>query len=308
MIFISKKKLFLETRINTPLKRLLFFILLIYSFQSLAQDWETVDFNITESYCDPLDYTEIFLSEIYDCQDGGYVVIELFNPTANPIVLTGNYSLKKYALPGTSTPLQRGITGTIQPFSTFLIVPNYTSGSSSCLCPDAVVGDGSFPNSWGINERDKIELIKNSTVIDQWIENHNVVGYTYTRKADVVVPKQVYNPADWNFTNQGSSTAGCYSIGMDNTVPPIRSIEIISCTVPTKLKITMEDNGPVPYHFELLDSSSSTVYSGPSNTLNNIDLDNDTYTLIISGDNSCTVTIEFEIDTIPAITSPVTSP
>ncbi|GEM_PF-3553065 len=281
------------------MKRILFLLLCSLCQLVTAQTWDLVPYNIVDSYCEPSSYNEVFISEIYDCQNGNYGVIELFNPTENPIILSGVYSLKKYALPGTSS-MERVINGTIQPYSTFIIIPTNT-GSGDCLCDGAIIGD-TFPNSWGFNAQDKIELIKNSNVIDQWVENHNTVGFTYIRKSDVTVPKDIYDANDWIFSDQANNTIGCYTIGLADIVPSINKIEQLSCTIPATIKITMEPNGPIPYTFHLTGINSGFSFTGSSNIIT--DLPPDIYNLDINGENGCRLTISFQIEQLP-ITSDI---
>lgn len=188
---------------------------------------------------------EIYISEVTDASSGSGTYIELTNPGSTAIVLTGNYSLNFYNN-GNST-VNGGtvnISGTIQPYSTFVVAVGFQNGSNcSTLGGDGSLADQYTNNVGGVNFNtggcDHIKLTKNSVNIDEWgvyqdanwanthtVENNGIV---YRRKPGIISPTVPFNLAQWDFIDwAGSGTGSCatndYShIGTSNLTgnPPV---------------------------------------------------------------------------------------
>lgn len=158
--------------------------------------------------CDTyLGYTDLFISEIYDSQADNVWNIELFNPTANPITLTGNYQIKRAADVSAPNTFSRTIdlVGVVQPNSVFLIEAGNTSQVCSSISYNMTIsGDG-------INEKDVIALFKNGTKVD--VTNApNEAGYSLLRNVatGMTAPKATYSAADWTV----NSTESCLNLGV----------------------------------------------------------------------------------------------
>jgi len=116
--------------------------------------------------------TEVFISEYVE-GSGNDKALELYNPTANAIDLTG-YRVERFSN-GQSTSSSGGVTnltGTIQPYSTFVLVNGQTTTSAnSPACSPALQAmadqlDGVYPAPTYMNGNDAIVLFKNSVIID----------------------------------------------------------------------------------------------------------------------------------------------
>lgn len=283
------------------MKKVISLLCLFACLLATAQSWNSIDFDVVASTCSNSS-GEIFISEIYDCQSGNYGVVELYNPTTNPITLTGVYELKKYARPGatsTTTPL----IGVISAQSTFVFVVLANDGSSnSCLCPGIAANQTTTNTSMGFNAQDEFELLKNSTtVIDNMIESNNVVGYTYRRNPNAIAPKATYAAADWTYINQNNNTIGCADLGAHYTPISIIDVERYDdpptysmCKIPAKIRIPVE-NGSGQYERSINGGAFTnhlTPWVLPDLTTAMI------YTVIIRDkiNPGCSVTITFEIE------------
>lgn len=290
------------------MKKFLLLTNLLVCFTGFGQDWNSIDFDVLSAACPIAVSNEIYLSEIYDCQSGGYALIELYNPTNSPITLTGIYRLRKHALPVTAPPpsiLTINLIGTIPPNSPFVFaVPGGDAGSDSCLCPDAFINQTTNNLGFGINAQDKIELLKNSDVIDTWIEINNVVGYSYIRKANAAAPKIVHDSNDWSYSNQGNNTVGCSEIGSHSpvTITNVDRTDDTMCSLPAMVRIIVE-GGSGQYERSVNGSSfvnhvSPWAFNIPTGG---------TITVVIRNklEPECSETISFYIDPNP---NPTTSP
>lgn len=284
---------------------------LLVSLVATSQSWNPINFDVVSESCNN-SIGEIYISEIYDCQSGGYGVVEIYNPTNSAITLTGTYKLKKYALPG-ATSLTIDLVGQILPYSTFVFVVLDGGGSSNnCLCPSVTPNQSTTNSSLGFNAQDKIELLKNITVVDTWIEVNNTVGYSYSRKSDAIAPKVIHDENDWSYTDQGNNTIGCSELGEHYT--PISIIEVerfdnppdyTMCKIPARVRILLT-GGSGQYQGSINGSAFTnhgTTWQLPDLTLPSL------YTIVIRDLNNpnCSITFTFEIepDSTP-LTSPVT--
>lgn len=157
----------------------------------------------------PVTYTDLFISEIYDSYSNNVWNIELFNPTPNPILLTGVYQIKRAGDISAPTSIDRVIdlVGTVPPFSTFTI----SAGSSGQPCN--TVSFNMTESGAGINESDVITLVKNTVIVDV-VHAPNQVGYSLRRNVVVgqTVPTASYTATQWTVnSNESCSNLGVFS-------------------------------------------------------------------------------------------------
>jgi hypothetical protein len=115
---------------------------------------------------------ELFISEYVE-GTGNDKAIEIFNPTNNPISLTG-YRLERFSN-GASTSTAGGVlnlSGTIAAHDVFVVVNGQTTTSgSSPACSPALQAmadqlDGVYPAPCYFNGNDALVLYKNTTIVD----------------------------------------------------------------------------------------------------------------------------------------------
>ncbi|MEY3199408.1 MAG: hypothetical protein RJA13_1366 [Bacteroidota bacterium] len=116
--------------------------------------------------------SDLFISEYVE-GSGNDKALELYNPTSATINLTG-YRIERFSN-GQATSASGGIlslTGSIAPYSTFVITNGQTSTSpSSPACSPALQAmadqlDGVYPAPTYMNGNDAIVLFKNAVIID----------------------------------------------------------------------------------------------------------------------------------------------
>ncbi|RYE20883.1 MAG: choice-of-anchor D domain-containing protein, partial [Sphingobacteriales bacterium] len=133
--------------------------------------------------------SNLFISEVFDSENGSRSYIELYNGTNAAISLT-TYSLKIFT-GATSTV---SLSGTIAAGGTVVV----RIGSAGTDCPGfTYINRSDLP---GFNEDDIIELYKGSTKIDR-VETPNNAGYSMIRNTTTNVPSLTYLPGQWNISN-----------------------------------------------------------------------------------------------------------
>ncbi len=148
-------------------------------------------------------YSELFISEVYDPTSGNNHYIEIFNGTENAINLDipNNYTLRvvnKSSLTDPNPTINTiNITGVIRPGQ----VRVYYAGSNGGLATGSQASAGS-----GFNAYDEIQLVKNGTIIDL-VQGHTAVGYDFRRLNSAVAPAATYASGDWNRITSGISTS-----------------------------------------------------------------------------------------------------
>lgn len=163
-------------------------------------------------------FTDLFISEIYDSEIGSLGYIELFNPTSAPIDLSAlNYRLYRFgditSGNGTNpTPTYNiPLTGTVAPNSTFVIKFGSDSGDG---CSPYPTSNQNYDD--GFNDDDRFFLMKNGVRVDD-ISLPNYKGYNATRNTDATAPSVAsgsYPTEGWTYT----SSETCSNIG-DYVVP-----------------------------------------------------------------------------------------
>ncbi|WCO02744.1 T9SS type B sorting domain-containing protein [Psychroserpens ponticola] len=230
-------------------------------------------FTVTESECSTSS-GEIYISEVYDSDGGSYGVIELYNPTNNIITLDGVYQIDRYGDIGNATPSYSILlTGTINPFDTFII----EMGSTGNVCP-GIVPDLSL--GAGINANDEIVLLKNGIQIDVLYTDVNI-GYTYVRNPDAVVPSSTFDINDWAFSdNEICSNLNTHTEDpfiLPNITQPVSQNVCVNGNTMFTVSV---DTGTYTYQWKVLDASGNWIdiinnanYSGATTAtlmLNNI--------------------------------------
>lgn len=159
----------------------------------------------------PATYTDLFISEIYDSNSNNVWNIELFNPTPNPILLTGVYQIKRAGDISAPNSIDRiiDLVGTVPPFSVFTI----SAGSSGQPCNS--VSFNMTESGGGINETDVITLVKNTILVDV-VHTPNETGYSIRRNAVIgqTVPTATYTSSQWTV----NSNESCSNLGVFSTV------------------------------------------------------------------------------------------
>ncbi len=129
-------------------------------------------FTCAVSQSNAQDCTKLFISEYVE-GTGNDKALELFNPTASPINLSG-YSIQRFSN-GDATAAAGGITdltGTIAAYSTFVIANGQLTGSaSSPACSPTLQAladllDGAYPAPTYMNGNDAIGLFNGTIMID----------------------------------------------------------------------------------------------------------------------------------------------
>lgn len=278
----------------------IFFVLLsaVGFSQTPPSGWQILPFTVSGGDCDDLSggNGEIFISEIFDQTfvSGGGGAIEIYNPT-NAIINLSNYTIRRRTQYETG-PWDTNIplSGNLPPNGIYIIKFSNTLGNNYCI--------GNFtPNltvTGGINDNDQIQLLKGTVILDD-VRTPNTAGYNLIRNADAEVPKQPYNPSDWNSIAQNCNSIGLHTI--DPTTPP--EIKYITrqpdgalpytyCDVPTRVRVQM-DASITGYVYRYNLSGTTTGYNVTNNTTGLFsNLFEDTYVMTVSVRRSTATNVE----------------
>lgn len=194
--------------------------------------------------------TEIFISEYIE-GSGNDKAVELYNPTGTAINLSG-YRIERFSN-GSNTSNSGGVTnltGTIQPYSTFVIVNGQTTtqpnspAASPALQAMADQLDGAYPAPTYMNGNDAIALFKNTVMIDlmgkigdaamtsaygwgdqppydgsvgkNWTENHTLIRKASVKSGVTANPDPFIVNQQWDslpkdtWTQLGQHTCDCF--------------------------------------------------------------------------------------------------
>lgn len=227
-------------------------------------------------------YTDLFISEIYDSGSLNVWNIELYNPTPNPITLTGVYQIKRAGNISDPANYSRTIDliGVVPANSVFTI----SAGSSTQTC-----GGVSFDfteNGAGINEEDVITLFKNGILVDV-SEAPNETGYSLLRNINsgVIAPSSTYIAGDWTVNSAEScSNIGVFTLPSSTIIIDSHPADITGCS------LTMSVISPTPgvtYQWKFNNPASMTGWLDVNST--NIPV------AIISGETSATLSITGDV-------------
>ncbi|AXG74453.1 hypothetical protein DVK85_09485 [Flavobacterium arcticum] len=212
----------------------------------------TSTYTFLESDCpDTGSSLEIYISELYDANSGTSGAIELYNPTSNPINLTG-YTLLRYGDIGAGTPsYNMSLTGSIPAQDTFIV-----SIQISSVCPGIPTD---FPLTNGINGNDEFELLKNGAIIDNVQAPFNK-GYTLIRNPDAVAPKINYNSADWLINeNESCSNLNMHTAIIANTITTQPTSESICESDNVSFTVTVSNDSGFTYQWKMIDETGNWV-------------------------------------------------
>ncbi|WP_158537898.1 beta strand repeat-containing protein, partial [Flavobacterium sp. AG291] len=235
----------------------------------------TGSFNVLTPSCTN-NFSEIFISELYDQESGNGGMIEIYNPTSASIDLS-SYVLQRYGNISDATPTSGYIltlSGILAPGATHLIA-SAAPNPAICAAPTANQTMGN-----GFNGNDKFELLKNGVVIDRVDVPFTGPGYTLIRKPNAIAPVSVYNVNDWNNTQHPNDVPGvpntfCQNLGVHTITPtPIPTItHPASATVcengSTTYTVAVNPSTGFTYQWKVLNSAgiwtnitNNTNYSG----------------------------------------------
>jgi uncharacterized repeat protein (TIGR02543 family) len=169
--------------------------------------------------------TDLFISEVYDSEDGSLSYIEVFNGTLGTVNLgAGNYSIRIRT--GTSTDNDFAMSGNLASGATYVL----RLGSDAPICSGLSVQNNQ-PSAGGFNGNDQIFLRKNNADLDYVPNpNHpnaggtgsNFTGFSQIRKSTVTSPTTTYNASEWD----EFATENCNDLGAPPYLPSGNDINI----------------------------------------------------------------------------------
>lgn len=189
-------------------------------------------------------YSELFISEIFDPGSGNNHYIEIFNGTESAINLDipNNYTLrvvnKSSATDPSPTINTINITGVIQPGEVLV----FYAGTDGGLANGSQASAGT-----GFNAYDEIQLFKNGSLIDV-VQGHTAAGYNHRRKNTASAPSTTYASSDWDIATSGISTA---NIGLFSPTLPLKintqPTDVNSCSI--SMSVAATGSGTITYQW-----------------------------------------------------------
>ncbi|HAD95829.1 MAG TPA: hypothetical protein DCG19_00405 [Cryomorphaceae bacterium] len=136
-----------------------------------ADHWIVESIGFTDSLgghsfysCNPEnECSDLFISE-YVRASGGNTAIEVYNPSANPVVLNGSYQLRMYPNGSSSSYYASDLQGVVYPGDVFVIAP-FTANLSG-IVNNKDQTDASFPGSTFFTGDDAIALFRGYDTLD----------------------------------------------------------------------------------------------------------------------------------------------
>jgi|GEM_PF-1938349 len=196
---------------------------------------------------------DLFISEIYDAELGEGGAIELFNGTTAPIDLS-QYSLARFnAITGGTASWDIPLNGILAPGGV------YIARTAQAVC--GLSGTPSTTLTTGFNELDRLELRKNTVVIDV-VQTPSATGFSIIRNGNAIVPAATYNGSDWTLLNtEDCAGIGLHSVssGSTNNI----SAQPLSAAVcegdNTQYTVTLSNPGSFTYQWKMLNASGNWV-------------------------------------------------
>jgi len=207
----------------------------------------------------PTGFGDLMFSGIYDDETDSCHYMELLNPTASDIDLTGyTVGLDNNFVLGSAVPTTGfsggtlALSGTIAAGDTVMI---RLSASGACTSCPSVTPDLSFTNG-GFNNNDRVVLVNGTTALDVWQNHSNGAGYgkgyVFSRAASANAPSTTFNNADWD----QDGNEDCFGFAIETTTLPTidsQPSDIINCIASLDVMVTASLGGTITYQWKYYD-------------------------------------------------------
>lgn len=196
--------------------------------------------------------TDLFISEVYDAEAGEGGAIELYNGTGATIDLS-QYSIVRHGTINGPATFTLNLTGMLTDGGIHIV------RTSTSVCGLTGTPTNMLPS--GFNDSDKLELVKNSVVIDA-VNTPGNVGYSLIRNANAQVPKATYDAADWAI----SDIEDCSNLGIHNITSSTSdhiSAQPLSAAVcegeDVQYTVSLSASATFTYQWKMLNASGNWV-------------------------------------------------